>query len=60
MVIFLDINECEIGVYNCDRYVVCINIVGSFKCSCSFGWIGDGIKCIGGLKKDRNCFLWII
>ncbi|KAG3285284.1 hypothetical protein H1C71_008881, partial [Ictidomys tridecemlineatus] len=40
-----DINECEIGAHNCGRHAVCTNTAGSFKCSCSPGWIGDGIKC---------------
>ena len=51
------INECEIGAHNCDRHAVCTNTAGSFKCSCSPGWIGDGIKCTGGLEIKRNCFL---
>uniref|UniRef100_H3AKG6 Fibrillin 1 n=1 Tax=Latimeria chalumnae TaxID=7897 RepID=H3AKG6_LATCH len=40
-----DINECEIGAHNCDRHAICTNTAGSFKCSCSPGWIGNGIKC---------------
>ncbi|MDN0705613.1 hypothetical protein FCX65_25555 [Escherichia coli] len=56
LVIFPDINECEIGAHNCDRHAVCTNTAGSFKCSCSPGWIGDGIKCTGGLENSSNCF----
>lgn len=59
LVIFPDINECEIGAHNCDRHAVCTNTAGSFKCSCSPGWIGDGIKCTGGLENNKlllmNC-----
>lgn len=51
---FADINECEIGAHNCDRHAVCTNTAGSFKCSCSPGWIGDGIKCTGALENNRH------
>lgn len=51
---FSDINECEIGAHNCDRHAVCTNTAGSFKCSCSPGWIGDGIKCTGMLENNRH------
>ncbi|XP_064294038.1 fibrillin-2 isoform X2 [Phalacrocorax carbo] len=41
-----DVDECEIGAHNCDTHATCVNIPGSFKCSCREGWIGNGIKCI--------------
>uniref|UniRef100_H2QRF2 Fibrillin-2 n=1 Tax=Pan troglodytes TaxID=9598 RepID=H2QRF2_PANTR len=41
-----DVDECEIGAHNCDMHASCLNIPGSFKCSCREGWIGNGIKCI--------------
>lgn len=43
-----DVDECEIGAHNCDMHAACINVPGSFKCRCRDGWIGDGIKCVGG------------
>ncbi|KAF7241491.1 Fibrillin-1 [Varanus komodoensis] len=45
MIMSGDVNECEIGAHNCDRNAICTNTAGSFKCSCSPGWLGDGIKC---------------
>lgn len=42
-----DVDECEIGAHNCDMHASCLNVPGSFKCSCREGWIGNGIKCIG-------------
>uniref|UniRef100_A0A672TJ02 Fibrillin 2 n=1 Tax=Strigops habroptila TaxID=2489341 RepID=A0A672TJ02_STRHB len=42
-----DVDECEIGAHNCDMHASCVNIPGSFKCSCREGWVGNGIKCIG-------------
>lgn len=66
--VFADINECEIGAHNCDRHAICTNTAGSFKCSCSPGWIGNGIKCTGEshmhfylfVRSDQNCVLAIL
>lgn len=55
--LFTDINECEIGAHNCDRHAICTNTAGSFKCSCSPGWIGDGIKCTGEDLMHLNLFV---
>lgn len=44
---FSDVDECEIGAHNCDMHASCLNVPGSFKCSCREGWVGNGIKCIG-------------
>ncbi|NXD85850.1 FBN2 protein, partial [Halcyon senegalensis] len=41
-----DVDECEIGAHNCDMHALCVNVPGSFKCSCREGWVGNGIKCI--------------
>lgn len=44
---FSDVDECEIGAHNCDMHASCLNVPGSFRCSCREGWVGNGIKCIG-------------
>ncbi|XP_061481297.1 fibrillin-2 [Rhineura floridana] len=41
-----DVDECEIGAHNCDLHALCVNVPGSFRCSCKEGWVGNGIKCI--------------
>lgn len=41
--LFLDINECERNIFGC--FYVCIDISGSFFCSCL-----DGYKLIINLK----------
>ncbi len=41
----LDINECEDGTHNCDRNAVCTDNVGSFACTCVFGYTGTGEQC---------------
>ena len=44
----LDINECESDVLNeCDRNANCSDTIGSYNCSCSPGYEGDGFNCTG-------------
>ncbi|XP_002931771.2 fibrillin-2 [Xenopus tropicalis] len=40
-----DVDECEIDTHNCHLHATCLNVPGSFKCTCKEGWIGNGIKC---------------
>ena len=42
-----DIDECEVGIHNCNKNAQCINTVGSFFCSCLPGYTGDGVNCTG-------------
>lgn len=53
---FSDVDECEIGAHNCDMHASCLNVPGSFKCSCREGWIGNGIKCIGEFANVNNLY----
>ncbi|XP_056680679.1 fibrillin-2 isoform X2 [Monodelphis domestica] len=41
-----DVDECDIGVHNCNMHTSCLNIQGNFKCSCRKGWVGNGFKCV--------------
>jgi len=36
----IDVDECELNIDNCDENMVCINIPGSFSCSCNLGYYG--------------------
>ena len=45
--IITDINECEINMDNCNSNAVCINVPGSFTCTCNQGYRGDGSTCTG-------------
>ncbi|XP_022804887.1 neurogenic locus Notch protein-like [Stylophora pistillata] len=41
-----DIDECALKSHSCSKdNAICANTVGSFKCSCTRGFSGDGHKC---------------
>ena len=48
----LDINECDLGLDDCDdaRVADCINNPGSYSCVCKTGYTGSGRNgtCEGG------------
>ena len=49
--LLLDIDECTEGVSGCNDYADCINLPGSYKCTCKEGFSGDGKKSCIGTKK---------
>ena len=42
-----DVDECVLDMDECDKNAVCINSVGSYNCTCGFGYTGDGFTCTG-------------
>ena len=44
---FVDINECAVNNGNCSQ--MCINTIGSYRCSCVTGYLlnPDGRTCLG-------------
>ena len=48
---YSDINECTAADQLCDTNANCTNTQGSFYCSCSTGFAGDGEHCQG---KNRT------
>ena len=40
-----DINECELDVDQCAINATCSNTEGSYECSCTTGFTGDGTLC---------------
>ena len=43
-----DIDECSVGVAECDVNSDCIDTVGSYRCLCRPGYNGDGrTRCLG-------------
>uniref|UniRef100_A0A3P9AN08 Uncharacterized protein n=1 Tax=Esox lucius TaxID=8010 RepID=A0A3P9AN08_ESOLU len=52
-----DINECIENDYNCSRNTKCVNVIGSYKCTCDDGFEpSTGAERIGheGICEDRN------
>ena len=45
--LLLDINECTTNAHNCDANAVCNNTEGSYNCTCSPGYTGNGTSCTG-------------
>ena len=42
-----DIDECEVGTDSCGENAECTNTDGNYTCSCTTGYTGDGMSCIG-------------
>ena len=42
-----DVDECSIGVDNCDTNAACTNTPGSYTCACNTGYTGNGVICTG-------------
>ncbi len=40
-----DLNECQLGTFECDPNASCVNSAGSYSCECNGGWAGDGKLC---------------
>ena len=43
--IISDIDECELGIDDCDRNADCTNTIGDYNCTCRVGYTGDGFLC---------------
>jgi len=50
-----DIDECAKGADNCHEHASCANTVGSFTCTCSDGYTGDGVSCSCDGCDGRSC-----
>ena len=53
-----DIDECSTGVDKCDANAYCTNTVGSYKCTCEAGYVGNGFKCTG--KLHYSAIIYVI
>ena len=45
MCISADIDECIEGTAECHSNATCMNIMGSYACTCDYGYSGDGFDC---------------
>lgn len=52
-------DECVLGAHNCDVNALCINTVGSYRCACNRGFIGDGANCTGKGPRLLSGTAWI-
>uniref|UniRef100_A0A3Q1BPG7 EGF-like domain-containing protein n=1 Tax=Amphiprion ocellaris TaxID=80972 RepID=A0A3Q1BPG7_AMPOC len=50
----LDIDECKLGVHNCDKTAECQNTAGKFLCKCQAGYYGNGQTCQGNLYLQSS------
>ncbi|EKX38993.1 hypothetical protein GUITHDRAFT_114873 [Guillardia theta CCMP2712] len=41
----VDVDECMQGSHNCHEHAQCHNVPGSFTCTCSLGYNGNGTTC---------------
>lgn len=48
-----DINECMDGRVRCEPNAMCRNTLGSFRCVCKIGFIGNGLFC-EGIQPNQN------
>ena len=48
-----DIKECETGIAQCDKNAKCVNVPGSYLCTCKVGYTGDGKACSGDKIFDE-------
>lgn len=51
----VDTDECLNNENNCHKNADCLNMEGSYKCSCKNGFYGDGESCLVGKCLDLNC-----
>jgi hypothetical protein len=51
----VDIDECRNNNNNCHSNASCSNVIGSYTCTCSTGYTGNGTFCEG--KADFHGFV---
>ena len=51
----LDVDECQDGKLNrCHPQARCVNLIGSYKCHCKRGYLGNGFECHKWFSSDPN------
>ena len=56
----LDVDECELGSNDCDENAECTDSIGSFSCSCNFGYTGSGRDCCRFRLLSSNICLFSV
>jgi len=52
-----DVNECTSATHKCHANADCVNIHGSYNCTCKAGYTGDGHNCTGEIKNVNVQFM---
>ena len=47
IILISDLDECALGLDDCDENADCSNSDGGFNCSCKRNYFGDGKLCLG-------------
>jgi len=55
---YADIDECAVNNGGCNAEATCSNTVGSFSCTCTDGYEGDGVTCTG--YSVYGCLVFLI
>ncbi|KAG5285054.1 hypothetical protein AALO_G00033580 [Alosa alosa] len=42
----VDVDECELGLHDCQPSQQCVNVVGTFSCQCPDGYSKIGVECV--------------
>ena len=59
-VFYTDVNECDEGTDLCDSNADCTNTIGSYECTCTVGYSGNGNTCGKNARVlDIRCILVI-
>ena len=48
---FIDVDECKAAIKPCHTDATCINIFGSYICTCKNGYKGNGKNCTGKYRS---------
>uniref|UniRef100_A0A1I7YCC9 Kunitz/Bovine pancreatic trypsin inhibitor domain protein n=1 Tax=Steinernema glaseri TaxID=37863 RepID=A0A1I7YCC9_9BILA len=53
----IDVDECRMGSSNCHKNAWCTNTLGSYRCECMAGYVGDGKDCtyVGLGRSSYDC-----
>ena len=51
----LDVDECSNGTSACHNNATCNNTIGTYECTCIYGYTGDGFNCT--CTFEHNIFL---
>ena len=56
IVLFPDVNECELEIDSCNSNADCMDTDGSYNCTCKLGFTGNGTACDGNDIKASFSF----